>query len=48
MNFDYIKIGPYIKEKGPINKHTTNQRMIKFNHKNIVGSPTASDITDMF
>lgn len=27
--FDYIKVGPYIKERGPINKRTTNQRMYK-------------------
>lgn len=26
-NFDYIKIGPYIKEKGPLNVKTTNQIM---------------------
>ena len=28
---DYIKIGPYKEECGPINKRTTNQRMYKFN-----------------
>ena len=26
-HFDYIKIGPYIKELGPLNSKTTNQRM---------------------
>lgn len=26
-NLNYIKIGPYIKEFGPLNKETTNQRM---------------------
>ena len=25
--FDYIKLGPYIEEKGPIDKPTTNQRL---------------------
>jgi len=25
-NFDYIKLGPYIKEKGPLNSKTTNQK----------------------
>ena len=25
--FDYIKIGPYIEEKGPLNNPNTNQRM---------------------
>lgn len=28
-NFDYIKLGEYIDELGPINKKTTNQRMYK-------------------
>lgn len=27
--FDYIKLGPYIEEFGPLNKKTTNQRMYK-------------------
>ena len=26
-DFDYIKLGPYVEELGPINKPTTNQRM---------------------
>ena len=29
--FDYIKIGPYIKEYGPINVNTTNQRLYEYN-----------------
>lgn len=28
-NFDYIKLGPYIEELGPLNSKTTNQRMYK-------------------
>ena len=28
-NFDYIKLGPYKKEYGPLNISTTNQRMYK-------------------
>lgn len=28
-NFDYVKIGPYIEEYGPLNKETTNQRLYK-------------------
>lgn len=32
-NFDYIKLGPYIKDKGPLNCKTTNQRMYKINHE---------------
>lgn len=29
---DYIKLGPFIKEKGPINSKTTNQRMYEISH----------------
>ena len=28
-NFDFIKIGPYIEELGPLNHKTTNQRMYR-------------------
>ena len=28
-NLDYIKLGPYIEERGPLNKETTNQRLYK-------------------
>ena len=28
-DFDYIKIGPYIRHLGPLSKETTNQRMYK-------------------
>lgn len=28
-NFDFIKVGPYIEEKGPLNKDTTNQIFYK-------------------
>ena len=31
-NLDYIKVGPYIKEKGPLNSRTTNQRLYKILH----------------
>ena len=31
-NFDYIKIGPYIKEKGGLDNPNTNQRMYKVDH----------------
>lgn len=30
-NFDYIKIGPYIEEFGPLNSRTTNQRLYEVN-----------------
>ena len=28
-NLNYIKLGPYIEERGPLNKETTNQRLYK-------------------
>ena len=28
-NFDYIKLGPYMKDRGPINCKTTNQVLLK-------------------
>ena len=31
-NFDYIKIGPYIEEKGPLDNPNTNQRFYKVNN----------------
>lgn len=31
-SFDYIKVGPYIKELGPLNVKTTNQRMYSLNN----------------
>lgn len=32
MNFDYIKLGPYDEDKGPLNKRTTNQKFYKVFH----------------
>lgn len=34
QNFDFVKLGPYIKELGPLTSKTTNQRMYKvvYNH----------------
>jgi anaerobic ribonucleoside-triphosphate reductase activating protein len=32
-NFDYIKLGPYIEEFGPLNNPNTNQKMFKINHQ---------------
>jgi anaerobic ribonucleoside-triphosphate reductase activating protein len=31
-NFDYIKIGPYIKDRGPLNNINTNQKMFMVDH----------------
>ena len=28
-NFDFIKLGPYVESKGPLNRPTTNQRLYK-------------------
>ena len=36
--FDYIKLGPYLPERGPLNKRTTNQRL--YHH--------GKDITERF
>lgn len=45
-NFDYIKIGPYIKEKGPLNCKTTNQVMYKIDMVN--DKVFIKDITSRF
>ena len=29
---DYIKMGPFIKERGPLNDRNTNQRLYKVHH----------------
>lgn len=41
-NFDYIKLGPYKEEFGPLNSKTTNQRFYKVNGRELV------DITSKF
>jgi len=47
-SFDYIKIGPYKKDLGPLNKRTTNQRLYKigrlYNQQLII----KEDITNKF
>lgn len=45
-NFDYVKLGPYIKEKGPLNMKTTNQVMLAVNHD--FTKPIVVDITSRF
>lgn len=40
--FDYVKLGPYIQDLGPINLKTTNQRLYKVVDKELI------DITDKF
>lgn len=41
-NFDYIKLGPYKEESGPLNSRTTNQRFYKVSGRELV------DITNKF
>lgn len=35
INFDYIKLGPYDENRGPLNKRTTNQRFYKVVHASV-------------
>ena len=42
FNFDFVKLGPYIEELGPLNSKTTNQRFYKVNGRELV------DITSRF
>lgn len=46
VNFDYVKLGPYMEEKGPLNSRTTNQVMFKIDH--IADKPFVVDITSRF
>lgn len=44
--FDFIKVGPYIEEYGPLNKETTNQRLYEVKwHEEV---PERDDITYKF
>ena len=45
-NFDYIKLGPYSEELGPLNNKTTNQRMYKIMKQN--NNYELVDITNKF
>ena len=49
--FDYIKLGPYIEELGPLNSKTTNQRFYEVSKEiDNKGNPTYKlvDITNKF
>ena len=35
-NFDFIKLGPYIEELGPLNSKTTNQRFYKIENNKLI------------
>lgn len=41
-NFDFIKLGPYIEELGPLNSVTTNQKFYKVSNRKMI------DITNRF
>ena len=45
--FNYLKVGPYIAERGPLNKRTTNQRLYRVDF-NDVGIIRLEDITSKF
>ena len=45
-NFDYVKLGPYIEELGPLTSCTTNQVMYKIDH--LADRPFVVDITSRF
>lgn len=47
MNFNYIKLGPYDEDKGPLNKRTTNQKFYKVSHFS-TGRCELIDITHKF
>ena len=48
VNFDYIKVGPYIEENGPLNSRTTNQVLWKFTRSENNPLVSQEDITSMF
>ncbi|MBR4365557.1 MAG: ribonucleoside-triphosphate reductase [Bacteroidaceae bacterium] len=41
--YDYVKVGPYIKAKGPLNSPTTNQRLYRIDADN-----SRTDLTSWF
>ena len=46
-NFHFIKLGPYMKDKGPLNSKTTNQRMYQIQEKS-ADNLIMVDITNKF
>lgn len=45
--FDYIKVGPYVKERGPLNSQSTNQRLYFINRSDS-SKTIVEDITSSF
>lgn len=46
-NFDFIKLGPYLEECGPLNCRTTNQKFYKVVHTSM-GTSKMYDLTHKF
>ena len=42
MNFDYIKLGPYIEQLGGLNSASTNQRFYRIQNNEMI------DMTNIF
>ena len=45
--FDYIKLGHYDEDLGPLNKPTTNQKLFKLSHKNVEDDVKRIDFEDI-
>lgn len=45
---DFIKVGPYIKEKGPLNSPTTNQKFFKITYDSNYDTIGLEDIKEKF
>lgn len=45
--FDFIKLGPYIEELGPLNSKTTNQKMYKVVHNHYEDGTTGYKLEDI-
>lgn len=46
-NFDFIKLGPYIEELGPLNSKTTNQKMYKIVHNHYEDGTAGYELEDI-
>ena len=46
-NFNYVKLGPYIEELGPLNSKTTNQRMYEVVYNHYEDGTTGYELEDI-
>ena len=46
-NFNYVKLGPYIEELGPLNSKTTNQRFYKVESVGYEDGTTGYELNDI-